>query len=97
MTLAVIVRLVVREGYQQRFDERVRRQAADTLAHEPECRQFDVCRDPANSRRLLLYEIYTDADAFARHLDAPYFVAFDTDTREWLETKEVERWQRHDA
>ena len=94
--LAVVVRFAVKQRYQRRFEKRIQQQAVDSLAHEPDCRQFDVCRDAANPGRVLLYEIYTDADAFARHLAAPYFLAFDAETREWIETKEVERWQRQE-
>jgi quinol monooxygenase YgiN len=94
--LAVIVRFVVKQHYQQQFLDRVQQQASDTLAHEPDCRQFDICRDAANPGRVLLYEIYTDADAFARHLAAPYFLAFDRETRDWIETKEVEQWPRQE-
>ena len=95
--LAIIVRFVVKNGEEQRFVERVRRQAADTLALEPECRQFDVCQDASDPRQVLLYELYADSEAFARHLTMPHFVAFDADTRNWIETKAVERWQRHDV
>ena len=93
----VIVQLVVKDGYQQSFVERVQRQAADTLANEPECHGFDVYQDVSNRRRVLLYEIYTDAGAFARHLETPYFVAFDAETKEWIDNKDVEQRQRQEV
>lgn len=92
--LAVLVRFTVKAGHEDACFARVREQAADSLAREPACRQFDVCRDPSDARRLFLYEIYTDAAAFAAHLGTPHFLAFDADTRAWIDDKTVERWER---
>ncbi len=92
--LAVVVRFVVKAGVEARFLERVLRQAGESLRHEPECRQFDVCVDPADPRRVRLYEIYTSDAAFEAHLRTAHFQAFDAETRAWVDEKTVERWQR---
>ena len=39
-------------------------------------------------------EIYTDDAAFAAHLKTPHFLAFDADTRAWIDDKAVEKWER---
>lgn len=92
--LAVVVRFVVKAGVEARFLERVLRQAEESLRHEPECRQFDVCVDPTDPRRVLLYEIYTSDAAFEAHLRTAHFQAFDAETRSWVDEKAVERWHR---
>jgi len=92
--LSVVVRFVIKTGHDTRFLERAVQQAVDTLRHEPECRRFDVCVDPADSHRILLYEIYTSEAAFGEHLLTSHFRSFDADTRGWVEEKAVERWSR---
>lgn len=92
--LSVVVRFVVKAGHDAPFRERVVQQAADTLREEPACRQFDVCVDPADPHRILLYEIYTDEAAFGQHLLTSHFKTFDAVTRAWVEEKTVERWSR---
>jgi quinol monooxygenase YgiN len=95
--LAVTVRFTVKPGREAAFLARVMRQAADTLEHEPECRQFDVCRAVDDPRCVFLYEIYTDDTAFAGHLGSAHFLAFDRETRDWIDEKVAGRWTRSEA
>jgi quinol monooxygenase YgiN len=88
----VIVRFTIRAGDEASFLERVRLQAADSLRHEAACRRFDVCVDPQDRRRVLLYEMYASAASFDEHLRTPHFLAFDAESREWIQDKTVERW-----
>ncbi len=92
--LAVVVRFVIRSGKESPFLERALQQAVESLNREPDCRVFDVCVDPADAGRILLYEIYTNAAAFAHHLQTAHFMSFDADTRDWVDEKVVERWQK---
>ena len=95
--LAITVRVTVKALYEDRFLARVVQQAADSLQHEPDCRQFDVCQDINDARRVFLYEIYRNETAFAEHLKTPHFLAFDRETKEWIEEKVVDWWLRSDA
>jgi quinol monooxygenase YgiN len=88
------VRFTIRAGLDHAFVERVTAQARASLAAEPHCRQFDVCRDLRTPRHVLLYEVYTTEADFEAHLATPHFLAFDEETREWVEQKVVERWER---
>jgi autoinducer 2-degrading protein len=92
--LCVVVRFLIKAGHGSRFLERVVQQSVETLRQEPECRQFDVCVDPADSHRILLYEIYMSDAAFGEHLLTTHFRSFDADTRGWVEEKTVERWSK---
>lgn len=91
---ALTVRFTIRAGWEHPFFERVTAQARASLDAEPQCRQFDVCRDPRTPRHVLLYEIYTTEADFEAHLATPHFLAFDEATRDWVEQKLVERWER---
>ena len=90
----VVVRFLLKPGAEDRFISRVLRQATDSLAAEPACRQFDVCVQPEDRQRVCLYEVYDDDQAFAAHLRSGHFLAFDEETRDWVEVKTVERWTR---
>lgn len=92
--LSVVVRFTVKPGEETRFRERAIRQAVESLQHEPECLVFDVCVDPGDPRRILLYEISLSDAAFRDHLRTSHFVSFGADTRAWVEEKTVEQWHR---
>lgn len=68
--------------------------ARASVAHEPGCRQFDVCRDPADPALFVLYEVYDDEAAVQAHLQAPHFLAMDEATRTWVQHKRVQRLDR---
>ena len=52
-------------------------QARNSLMNEQHCHQFDVCIDPSDPRRVLLYEVYTDSATFDVHLKTAHFKDFD--------------------
>jgi (4S)-4-hydroxy-5-phosphonooxypentane-2,3-dione isomerase len=61
---------------------------------EPGCRQFDVCRDPADASRFVLYELYDDQAAIDAHMRTPHFLSMDNATRDWVLAKTVQRLTR---
>lgn len=73
------------------FLARVRQQAADSLRDEPGCHRFDVCTE-ADSARVFLYEIYSDAAAFQAHLETPHYKAFNAEVGPIVRYKTVETW-----
>ena len=90
--LIITVRIVVKEQYLSAFNARMRQQARESLEREPACRRFDIGADAADPNRVFLYEIYDDAEAFEAHLASAHFQSFNADTRDWIESKAVERW-----
>jgi len=56
---------------------------------EPGCERFDVLLPKDSSDRVLLYEIYTDKAAFAEHLKAAHFLAFDSATKPLIKGKRM--------
>ncbi len=75
------------------FLARTSQQARDSLEREPECFRFDVCRDPDQAGRFLLYEIYSDAEAFQTHLETAHFKTFDDDVAPIIRAKTVQTWE----
>lgn len=88
------VEFTIRDDKVAAFEAAIMANARASLREEPGCRQFDVCRDPADARRFLLYELYDDAASVQAHLQAPHFLAMDTLTRDWVLAKTVRRLTR---
>lgn len=86
---AVTVTFRVEADQMERFLPLVIDNAQASLAHEPGCRQFDVCTGPDQPDVVFLYEIYDSADAFAAHLETDHFQAFDLATAGMFASKTV--------
>ena len=82
------------EGAMETFLPLMKEQAKNSLALEPECHYFDVCRDPEGGETIFLYEIYTDADAFKAHLASDHFKSFDAAVAPMVASKQVRIWSR---
>jgi ribulose-5-phosphate 4-epimerase/fuculose-1-phosphate aldolase/quinol monooxygenase YgiN len=93
--LAVTVTFVVKEPYVAEFAAAVQAQAHNSLTLETDCRRFDVCFDPQDRRRVFLYEIYSDPQAFEAHLQTQHAIDFDNRVRDWIDSKAVHTWNRH--
>ena len=76
------------------FAEAMAANARASMQREPGCRQFDVCRDPADPTVFFLYEIYDDEAAVQAHLQSPHFLAFNAATAAWVRSKAVRRLVR---
>lgn len=50
--------------------------AQASVQNEPGCLQFDVTQQADDPSKFLLYEVYTDAAAFAAHGKQPHTTAF---------------------
>jgi quinol monooxygenase YgiN len=90
----LLVEFRVHAAHRADFEAAMRRNAATSLADEPGCRQFDVCVDPTDPLRVVLYELYDDDAAVQAHLRAPHFLRFDAESRPWVSAKQVQRLRR---
>ena len=86
---AVTVTFRIRPGQMEAFRPLMLANAATSLAEEEGCRVFDVCTDPDRPDEVFLYELYDDAEAFAAHLRAPHFLAFDAAVATMVADKQV--------
>ena len=92
--LAVVVEFRIRDAHVQAFHEAIVANARQSLAAEPGCRQFDVCRDDADPQVFFLYELYDHEAAFQVHLASPHFLKMNTATASWIESKTVRTLRR---
>jgi autoinducer 2-degrading protein len=65
--------------------------AERSLRDEPGCQQFDVLLPEGEESRVVLYEIYADAAAFAEHLRSAHYLGFDAATAAMVKAKHVTR------
>ncbi|NJM83594.1 MAG: antibiotic biosynthesis monooxygenase [Tabrizicola sp.] len=86
---AVVVTFLLKPGQAERFLPPMLKNAATSLRAEPGCHQFDVATDPARKDEVLLYELYSDRDAFDDHLASEHFRLFDTAVADMIESKEI--------
>ncbi|WP_088279375.1 putative quinol monooxygenase [Ideonella sp. A 288] len=76
------------------FAQAIADNARASLESEHGCRQFDVCRDPADEGCFFLYELYDDEAAVQAHLQSPHFLQMNTQTAGWVASKQVWRYRR---
>ncbi|MEO8507377.1 MAG: putative quinol monooxygenase [Betaproteobacteria bacterium] len=92
----VTVEFVVKIEHMQDFRMAIVANARTSRELEPGCHQFDVCTNPANSRAIFLYELYSDRAAFDAHLASDHFRRFDQQVAAWVEHKTARMLERLD-
>jgi quinol monooxygenase YgiN len=92
--LGLVVEFRIHAPRIEAFATAISDNARTSRESEPGCRQFDVCRDPADPALFFLYELYDDEIAIAAHLRSPHFLSMDSATRDWVASKTVRRLNR---
>jgi quinol monooxygenase YgiN len=87
----LVVDFHIHEPHVAAFADAIAANARASLEREPGCRQFDVCRDPADETLFFLYELYDDDAAVEAHLQSPHFLSFNAATASWVSSKKVRR------
>jgi quinol monooxygenase YgiN len=72
----VIAEFQVKQGCMAAFLEAAGKDASESVAKEPGCRQFDIVLPETARNNVLFYEIYDDRKAFDAHLLTPHLAAF---------------------
>jgi quinol monooxygenase YgiN len=89
--LVLLVTFDVAPEHAAAFRRLVLENAAASLRDEPGCRRFDVLVPEAGGDRIVLYEIYDDADAFEAHLRSSHYARFAAATDPVVRDKRVTR------
>jgi quinol monooxygenase YgiN len=92
--LALVVEFRIHAMHVAAFAAAIADNARTSRGSEPGCRQFDICRDPADASLFFLYELYDDEAAIQAHLRSPHFLAMDRATADWVAAKTVRRLDR---
>ena len=86
---AVVVTFKIKTGQMDQFMPLMLENARASVADEPECHQFDVCTDAAQSDSVFLYEVYSDLAGFDAHRQTPHYKRFDNAVGAMIEDKDV--------
>jgi quinol monooxygenase YgiN len=70
---SLVVQMVVRPGRREEFLAGMSANAEASVRDEPGCLRFDISALAADPDRFFLYELYTNAEAFAAHKASPHF------------------------
>lgn len=90
----LVVDFQIVPAFAEAFAAAVIENARASCETEAGCRQFDVCRDPADVTRFFLYELYDDEAAIQAHLDSAHFRQMNELTTPWVEKKTLWRYTR---
>jgi (4S)-4-hydroxy-5-phosphonooxypentane-2,3-dione isomerase len=91
---ALVVEFRIKPEFVRDFEVAIEENARASRETEPACRQFDVCRDPADAAVFFLYELYDDEAAIQAHLKSAHFLQMDQRTSGWVHSKVVRKLQR---
>ncbi len=75
---SLVVQMEVRPGRREQFLAGMSANAEASVRDEPGCLRFDVCSVESDPERFLLYELYTDAEAFEAHKASAHFARWRT-------------------
>lgn len=92
--IALVVDFHIRPEFVGDFAAAIEDNARASRETEPGCRQFDVCRDPADASLFFLYELYDNEAAIQAHLHSAHFLQMDRHTAGWVQGKRVRKLQR---
>ena len=92
--LALVVEFRIKSEHIAAFEREILENARASRETEAGCRQFDVCRDPADPAVFFLYELYDDAAAIEAHLGTAHYRHMDLVSARWVDSKTVRRFVR---
>ena len=74
--IAVIATVRVKTDQRARFLEFLEDDVEGSLREEPGCVRFDVLEDDSTAGCFHIYEVYSGPEAYAAHVEAPYYKRF---------------------
>ena len=82
--VVLVLELVVKPEHRAEFLEALWEDANGALDNEPGCLRFDVTVDTEDPNRIMLFEVYRDAEARQIHRTAPYLKRVGAGLAQWL-------------
>ena len=93
MSFVLEVQLRIKPENVDRFMKQVL-ENAQHARKEPGCKQFDVLVDPHDRTQVMLYEIYTDEQAFEAHQQTAHFKKYLAEAVPLLASRARHVWRR---
>jgi len=93
MSFVLEVQLRIKPENVDRFMKQVL-ENAQHARKEPGCKQFDVLVDPHDRAQVMLYEVYTDEQAFEAHQQTVHFKKYLAEAVPLLASRQRHVWRR---
>ena len=90
-TVVLWVELATVAGQKANYIARAGQHREAVLANEPGCQRFDVVVPDETEDMVMLYEIYTDEQAFKTHTETPYMKQYREDTAPMITQRKITR------
>ena len=92
--LAIFVYFEIDPASLAAFLPLMQKNAAESLANEAGCHQFDITQDPQNPTKIFRNELYDDAVAFELHEQASHYLEFNDATSGMVNKKSIRLLQK---
>ena len=93
MSFVLQVQLGIKPGNVDKFMPKLLENAT-AARKEPGNKAFDVCVDPNDRTKVMLYEVYADEKAFEAHQATPHFKKYVAEAVPLLASRERRFWTR---
>jgi quinol monooxygenase YgiN len=87
--LSIVVEYEINEQHFDAFAERIKAHAARSLREDDGCLRFDVLQPAKSTGRLMLYEMWRDKAALAKHSEHPAMDDFRKATEGMLKDRKL--------
>ena len=87
--IALVVEINIKPGHNEEFMASMLGDARGSNNDEPGCLRFDVLQDNEEPNKLHLYEVYQDEAAVEAHRNAPHFVKWSEECKDWFATENI--------
>jgi (4S)-4-hydroxy-5-phosphonooxypentane-2,3-dione isomerase len=91
----LMVDIVVKEGYAEKFRDAIIVQGKTSLEQEEGCMRFDILQTPGEPNHFTLCEAYTDEATFnTEHRTTAHYARYAETTVDWVESKSRRTYER---
>ncbi len=87
--IALMVTINIKPEHKDAFMASMLGDARGSNNDETGCLRFDVLQDTEDPNRIHLYEVYRDEAALDAHRNAPHFVKWREECKDWFATENV--------
>lgn len=80
----IVATIQIKPEFREQFMESMLDDARGSVENESGCFQFSVVQDKTDPNRIVLFEVYRDAAAFAEHKQAPHYTRWQETVKDWF-------------
>jgi quinol monooxygenase YgiN len=86
-SLVIVVELEIEQSQLEAFKAAIKENGQAAVREEPGCQQFNIVFEKDNPARVLLFEVYDNAEAFAAHQATAHFKKYLATTKDMVKSR----------